>query len=231
MVDWDFISEQEGGQYTEGYIPEDEEGNVLGESGVTVATGVDLGQRDREELENMGLSEELLDQLDPYLELREEKAQEYLEEHPLTLSEEDADALDEAVHGEIQQLLEENYDEDSNVDFSDLPEEAQTVISDVATQYGPNLEERTPNFWDAVTNQDWDSAYNELRDFEDDYASRRNREADLIQPITSYGEDNNGGNGNDNNNGGGSDNGDGGSSPPDGGSGGGSGGSGSGSGG
>jgi len=203
MVDMDFISEQEGGQHTEGYVPEDNDGNPIGNSGTTIGTGVDLGQINGQALEDMGLPDELIDQLEPYLGMQGEDAQDYLEDHPLNINEEEADALDEAVHSDIQEQLEENYNQDSDVDFDDLPEEAQTVIADVATQYGPNLADRTPNFWDAVTHQDWDSAYNELRDFHDDYPTRRNNEADLLQPLTSHsGTGGGGGNGGDGGSGG-----------------------------
>jgi len=187
MVDTDFISEQEGGQYTEGYVPEDSDGNPIGNSGVTIGTGVDLGQRSREELENMGLPDELIDRVEPYLGMQGEDAQDYVEDHPLNITEEEANTLDEAVHSDIQGRLEENFNRDSDVNFNDLPEAAQTVIADVATQYGPDLAERTPNFWDAVTHQDWDRTYDELRDFHDDYPTRRNDEADLLQPLTSGG--------------------------------------------
>ncbi len=40
-IDWDFISSLEGDQRLAGYVPAAD----VSESGVTIATGVDLGQR------------------------------------------------------------------------------------------------------------------------------------------------------------------------------------------
>lgn len=66
--------------------------------------------------------------------------------------------------------------------FFDLPAEAQTVIASVAFQYG-DLSIAAPRFWRAVCKQDWHAAIAELRDFGDEYHSRRHLEADLLGAI------------------------------------------------
>ena len=40
MINWHFIEELEGAAVTVGYVPRDGDGNVLGNSGVTIASGV-----------------------------------------------------------------------------------------------------------------------------------------------------------------------------------------------
>ncbi len=55
--------------------------------------------------------------------------------------------------------------------------EATTVIASVAFQYG-DLESRTPNFWKQVISGDWEAAEANLRNFGDNYGTRRVKEAD-----------------------------------------------------
>jgi GH24 family phage-related lysozyme (muramidase) len=68
----------------------------------------------------------------------------------------------------------------STKSFSQLPPEAQTVIASVSFQYG-DLATRTPTFWGHVTNERWQKAVDELRNFGDRYPTRRGKEADLLQ--------------------------------------------------
>ena len=70
-VNFDFIKDQEGFE-TSGYVPKDREGNILGQSGVTIASGFDLGQRNINDLK--GLPEELIAKLSDYVGLKGEAA-------------------------------------------------------------------------------------------------------------------------------------------------------------
>jgi len=67
-------------------------------------------------------------------------------------------------------------------DFFSLPRQAQTVIASVSFQYG-NLALRTPNFWKAITAQDWKRTIAILKKFGDRYPSRRNAEANLLEGL------------------------------------------------
>ena len=49
-IDWDFITEQEGGRILKGYLPDKKS-----KSGVTIATGFDLGQRNESDLQGLSL--------------------------------------------------------------------------------------------------------------------------------------------------------------------------------
>ena len=51
-IDWNFIQKQEGNKL-QGYVPEDAEGNPIGKSGVTIAAGFDLGQRNSSDLKGL----------------------------------------------------------------------------------------------------------------------------------------------------------------------------------
>ena len=177
-IDWDFISAREGGQYLEGYVP-DAEGS---KSGVSVATGFDIGQRNQTDLELLGLSAELVEKLAVYCELTGQEAVDLLAETPLTITEDEADQIDKASKSDAVADLEAAYDKASTVTFRSLPGEAQTVIASVSFQYG-SLKKKTPTFWGIVIIQDWAGAITELRDFGDSYPTRRGLEADLLEKI------------------------------------------------
>ncbi|KFA87814.1 pesticin C-terminus-like muramidase [Archangium violaceum] len=185
-IDWDFIAEQEGAARQDAYVP-DPEGS---QSGVTVGTGVDLGARDLADLQRLGLSEALQERLTPYLGLQQQEAVDFLEANPLQLTAEEVEELDQAVRDQAVDSLITRYnaevtsrnaeDGGERVSFEELPAEMQTVIASVHFQYG-TLSTETPNFFGQVVDQRWDDALGNLRDFGDDYPSRRGREADLLE--------------------------------------------------
>ncbi|MFZ0773913.1 MAG: pesticin C-terminus-like muramidase [Candidatus Sulfotelmatobacter sp.] len=176
-VDLSFISTSEGGQTLQATVP-DPEGS---QSGATIGTGVDLGQLSVGQLNNLDIPAELRAQLEPYVGLQGTEAEQFLAQHPLEITPEQAEQLDRAVLDPLVDSVSDNFDRASTSTFSSLPQAAQTVIADVATQYGSNLSQATPTFWTAVTEGRWQDAVNELRDFGDRYPSRRGREADLLQ--------------------------------------------------
>jgi hypothetical protein len=86
-------------------------------------------------------------------------------------------------HNLINSVIKQ-YNNDSEVDFQDLPPEVQTVIASVGYQYGtPHI--KTPDFWGFVTSQDWDSAIAELWDFRDNHRLRREDEAKYLEAALS----------------------------------------------
>jgi hypothetical protein len=150
---------------------------------VTVATGVDLGQMSAAELRALNIPQGLTDRLVPYAGLTGNNAINYLRHNPLQLNQDEANALDQTMRRRIHDALVRNYNQAAQRAFTDLPREAQTVIADVAYQYGANLgaPDRTPNFWNQVTQGRWDDAVANLRNFGDDFGSRRTAEANLLQ--------------------------------------------------
>lgn len=179
-IDWNFISQLEGGAQSEGYVPwwPGAKNNV---SGVTIATGFDLGQKNEDGLRNMGLASELVDKLSPYLGKRMQEAVDFLAQHPLSLSSEEVSEIDKKSKSQAIGNLEKRYNSVSAVPFKELPSQAQTAIASVAFQYGTNF---GGEFWDYVTKQKWGEAVQDLRtNFNDGYANRRNQEADLLNQI------------------------------------------------
>lgn len=121
-IDFNKLGDWEGGQATQAYVPWFPLGvgvkdgaisatttRVSGSqalagnsrSGVTIGTGVDLGQQDAtkyaERLRAAGASEDLITRLTPYMGLTRSEACRYLREHPLTLTKAEADLVDKEM--------------------------------------------------------------------------------------------------------------------------------------
>ena len=189
-IDWGFIGTLEGAGVTTGYVPEDASGRVLGQPGVTIATGFDLGQHSEADLARLfGRGSAIFDLLLPYAGLRRGDAVAALRAAPLTASASQAAAIDRAVKAEKAARVARAYDaavtvcrDRALVPFRQLPREAQTVIASVAFQYG-DLARRAPTFWGHVVSQDWQAAHDELMDFGDRCDTRRRREAAHLRPL------------------------------------------------
>ena len=176
MIDFNFISDREGGRRTTGYVP-NPEGSL---SGVTIGTGIDLGQMGESDLEQFNFPSDLKDKLRPYLGKIKFEAVDLLDTMPLHVTDEEAELIDKQVKSRFVRDLERKFNDSAIMRFDELPDGVQTVIASVAFQYG-DLRSRTPNFWRQITTGDWQGAYRNLRDFGDDYSTRRNLEADLLK--------------------------------------------------
>jgi len=170
-IDWDFILSKEGFK-TKGYVPDAENSD----SGVTIASGFDLGARNLSDLE--GLPNDIIETLTPYLGVKGASASEIASQ--LNINEDQARTINEFVKGKELSKLKQKWQEKTGKSFDDLPMNEATVIASVAFQYG-DLESRTPNFWNQVTSGDWESAVSNLNDFGDRYSTRRRSEAQYYE--------------------------------------------------
>lgn len=170
-INWEFILEKEGYRL-QGYVPNAEGSN----SGVTIASGFDLGQRSLEDLE--GLPQKLINKLAPYLMLKGAKAEEVASF--LEVSDEEAQLINKFAKSEALLNLKNSWESETGTSFDTLNEGQATALASVAFQYG-DLKSRTPNFWKQTTSGDWDGAIANLRNFGDAYNTRRNSEADFLQ--------------------------------------------------
>ena len=180
-VDWDFINEREG-VLTSGYVPEDEHNRPDANSGVTIAAGFDLGRRSVDDLRRLGLDDDLVTGLTPYLGLRGQAARDYLNATPLNITSQQQQAIDTPTFTSSYNRVAGNYNaaQTTGTRFQDLPRSAQTAIFSVAHQYGTNLAARTPNFWTQVTTGRWLDAYDNLQNFGDAHPTRRQVEGELM---------------------------------------------------
>jgi hypothetical protein len=175
QVNWSVIEKLEGGIKTKGYTI-----NNSNKSGVTVGAGVDLGQHSLAELQKLGIDKATLNAVAPYLGKTGIDAINFLKDHPLDLTRQQAQNLTFALQSDILKTVAQNFDRDSNVDFKNLPSEIQTAIASVAFQYGPYLAKSAPNFWSFVTSGNYFGAVNELRHFNDVHQNRHDDEADYF---------------------------------------------------
>jgi hypothetical protein len=180
-VDWDFITEREG-VLTTGYIPNGSNRSPDANSSVTIAAGFDLGRRSVDDLRRLGLDDDLVDRLTPYLGLRGQAAQDYLNASPLRITSQQQQAIDTPTFISTYDRLAGKYNAAQTIGtrFQDLPRNAQTAIFSVAHQYGTNLAARTPNFWNQVTTGRWQDAYDNLQNFGDAHPTRRQVEGGLM---------------------------------------------------
>jgi len=185
QINWKFIGKLEGEGVKTGYVPTKKTGEIIGTSGVTIATGVDLGTKDRKFFEDMDVSEEIILKLEPFFNLKGEEA--LLNAKKLKLSASEVKELDTAIKKKYSKDIINQYEKDSGKNFEDLTSGQQTVITSVAFQHG--LKQTTSyNFWDQVITDDWDGAITNLRDWDgtgepSQTQTRRDKEADLLEGL------------------------------------------------
>lgn len=153
-------------------------GEVLGASGVTIGSGLDLGQQTAADLRRMGVPAALVARLSPYLGKRKMDAVAALLAQPLTLTEAECKTLDEAVHSDYITRAAKLYDAEADMPFAACPKEAQAVIVSLFYQLG--VGRVYPVTWRALCAGDWPSASRELQTGFTHYANRRADEGRLL---------------------------------------------------
>ena len=183
-IDWKFIANEEGEMILKGYVPLPDKSK----SGVTIASGFDLGQHNEYDLKGLKLSADLTKKVKPYLLLKKKDAVDFLAKNPLTITEAEASEIDTALKKKLVPQLKNRYLNSSynktKTNFDDLPGQAQTVIASLSFQYG-DLNSTRQTFWEAVSKQDWAEAVKILRSYTD-YKPRRGREADLLDQLVKH---------------------------------------------
>lgn len=187
----------EGPRQIRGYIPcrprnftglnqNPAEYTAIGASGVTIATGCDLGQTDVKTLASYGIEDSIISPLIPYLGKKKNDAIQKLAAMPLSVSEAVAAEIDYYVHrGYLDRWVRPAYERDSDgVKFDDIPKEAQTVVFSCCYQKGCGGVRRDwPKLWGYLTTQNWAAASNELITGFKQYAARRRMEGELLKEL------------------------------------------------
>ncbi|KGI78945.1 pesticin C-terminus-like muramidase [Oleiagrimonas soli] len=206
----DFLRVSEGALVTKGYVPVythdvkkngkiiHKKGDVIGASGVTISTGVDLGQQSESGtrslidryIKDKGNPDKvdvdaLMKKLHPYFGKKKQDALDALNKQSLTVTNSEARLLEQAFGYDTQRRVASQFDKNNtqNMTFQKLPEEAQTVIIDFAYQYGLSDSKGTvrTTFWNDVYAGDWQKLATWLKSKPDPYKSRRKREGDRLQ--------------------------------------------------
>ena len=212
---WDFLATVEGDCFTCGYVPsnrvsdgkgrnyvgriipaaskypdyistgEPSEYTAMGASGVTIATGCDLGQTDTDTLHAYGLPAGIINQLRPYIGLRKSDALRKLADMPLVIAHDTAAKLDECVHtGYLRRYVAPAYQKAAGISFDALPKQAQAVVFSVCFQKGCGGVRRDwPKVWQYLTTQNWPAAAAELQNGFSDYVGRRRAEGALLKEL------------------------------------------------
>jgi hypothetical protein len=182
------ILEKLEGKLSRGYVP-CRSGVPLGASGVTIGTGIDLGQQSDASLSGWNLPDKLAGKLRPYLGLKKMDAVAYLKNHPLTLSEEEVSTLDRAVHKKYIQETAVLFGEDR---FEEAPKQAQAVAVSLHYQFGTPVRAASPGLrlaWNAIRDKRYQEAAAYLtspRGWSGDhqqYMARRKQEAAFLKEI------------------------------------------------
>lgn len=210
-MDKKFLEKSEGALILPGYIPvykndiKDKNGNIIhkkgevnGQSGVTISTGIDLGQqsaavtkavidayiKDNGNPDKVDVAK-LIKTLDPYFGLKRQSAVDALAKTPLTVTEAEAKLLAEAFGYDTQKRVAQRFDAKNikGMVFKKLPEEAQTVIVDFAYQYGVYSDSKGvgKTFWAFVYAGEWKKLADWLKSKPDQYTTRRKREGDRLR--------------------------------------------------
>jgi hypothetical protein len=206
LIDWEFIATSEGKAALQGYIPHTR-GNYTGReapdpknlqfaqenrSGVTIATGFDIGQHSAAQISSLlHDSPGLVAKLVKFAGKRRLDACKALHEAGgLKVSKEEAAAIDAAVKADKMGKFIAAYDRvavnlNGGKPFANLPFEIRTAIMDFAFQYGEYGDwkgETSSLYWKAITSQDFGEARRILaEEYRIQHVWRRQREADLYR--------------------------------------------------
>ena len=195
-VDLDFLGRREG-YSTEGYIPVEGKGKnytsnsgsgtIAGKSGVTIANGLDLGQRNN--LDDIDVSDNIKEKLTPYLEKKKQDALDELRKNPLVLTEDESKELSEAVERSYYNQVKNKFNKNKNGrDFETLPNAVKTALYSLYYNQGSI----GPKALEAASNDDnYDDLIKEFRNYykkgskadKESAGDRRRIEADYMEKM------------------------------------------------
>ena len=182
-INLDFLREVEGYRRIP-YIPTGNDGKPIGQSGVTVGTGIDVGQMSMAEFDKLPLDAATKQALKPYVGKKGAEAQAALRLAPPT------PLRDEVLRGLDSHMINESVDElrSQFPQFDSLTDEAQTVALSLRHNFGPSsLKFNTMN---NLMDGNWQEAFTELTDANKwknpELYKRRVKEANLLRSGGSY---------------------------------------------
>jgi hypothetical protein len=192
VIAWPFIYEQEGGLQLHGYVPPDQNGN----SGVTVAAGIDLGQIKPSDPMLAALPVALRDRLAPYIGSRGKAAEILVRNSHLVVTAAEADLMMAEKKRQFIASVTSEFDHGALQPYATIPEGPATAIMSVTWQYGdPWKDEKCGAFWSIAQTCDWPRLAAYLMDapttgqpcFPDRrFAGRRSREGHFIILTTKH---------------------------------------------
>lgn len=155
---------------------------------VTVGEGVNLSDTSINQLRDIGIPEDLITKVAPYIGKRGEAARQALRNNPLELSEEEAMSLSKAFKQDTIDKLNAAYKSETGVELKDIPAPARTVLISLGYNIGANLKSATPKIWRAALSGRWDVVADRLENPRNwtanpDLMPRRLKEAKLLRDM------------------------------------------------
>lgn len=191
IIDWDFVKRLEKSRVLKGYVPKRKDGTVIGNSGVTIATGVDLGSKDAYFLTHvLELPMYLVRHLYNYLGRKKEDAVKALELYPLHITESEAIVLDTAMGIYTLKELAKDWRKHTHTSFTELPKEVRTVLFSLGYNFGVPLSKSLPHTFktvmEASKQKDWRVFRRHLENFPSknpELVNRRKEEAAYLKSL------------------------------------------------
>lgn len=164
------------------HFPSNPGSDYFNSTGVTFGSGVDLGQRGKQDLLKDGVPQSIADKLDPYYMLRGQSAYDKVRTNPLTLSDNEAHILSNIYIDKFSHNIEGLFN-DANIGlrFSELPVRTRTALVSIGYQKGFNLSRTAPTVWNKVIAKDWSGLVIAFNNYGGGTADRRKREGALVQ--------------------------------------------------
>ena len=163
---------------------------VLGQSGITFATGFDVGQHSEKEIKSYGFPKALEEKLLPFAGIKKERAKELL---PLArdtiLTKEEANRVDLVIKGGHLKAAIKSWNAnrlENTPLFKDLSSAQQTILLSRTFHQGPDMP-NTPiakNFYESAINNNWIKSEKYLKNYKVTdayYINRVNKEANFLQ--------------------------------------------------
>ena len=167
QINWDALEdEDEEGYEIEPHYPGNED-DVANKSGVTIGSGVDLGQHDVKELQRMGVPDEIIEKLRPGLGITGPDAYKLWKSGVIKLDESEVRLVTDLAQkhharkivDEFNQISADNNGQEG-IQFHELSSEMQTLITSIGYQYGA---QGAPTFFKHIANEDWEAAQEEMQ--------------------------------------------------------------------
>lgn len=185
LIDLDFLRREENGPSalpkTYGYVP------PKGVSGVTIATGLDLGQQSLTSLSDMGIPNNLVTKLKPYIGKKRKSAVNALLNKPLSISDAEAALIEQRSVDYYINLTKNQFKNISSSvngqSFESLPKPVRTALVSTLFQTGNITRGNSKLAATAAAKGDYKQAahYYDVWAKYSEYKGRRSREADLFR--------------------------------------------------
>ena len=163
-IDFARISGWEGGNKNQSYVPW-KEGSTGNNSGVTVGSGVDFGQKNLQTLKRMGLSDELIAKLQNHIGLRQGAAKSYNNKNPLTFTWEEIDQInrgaslmhaEEAIRHWDKRVQQSRPLYPNAPLFHEMTSPQQTLVFSRYYHQGSGWIQKHPELFNSILENNWD---------------------------------------------------------------------------